>query len=82
MSDALNSQNLAERNEEKRQDYQQRVVQEKKDLDEKREKLDAFLVGESFKNMKDWPEATRLKMQSRIMKEYSDILGARIAEFK
>jgi hypothetical protein len=63
--------------------YQERVVQEKKELDEKIEKLNDFVYGstEIYPNLK-FEERVRLKMQLGYMKEYSKILGERIADFK
>lgn len=63
------------------QPWQQRVVEEQQALDEKRRKLSAFIASDTFKNMEDWREASRLKFQARVMKQYSDILAARIAAF-
>lgn len=61
--------------------YQQRVIEEKQELDAKREKLAAFIASDTFKTMKDWQEASRLKAQAIVMKQYSDILEARIKAF-
>ena len=64
------------------QPHQQRVVTEKQELDDKAEKLSAF-IGSSplFENL-DSEEQERLKKQNDIMWQYSDILKERIAAFK
>jgi hypothetical protein len=63
------------------QPHQQRVVDEKKELDDKLSKLTAF-ISESpiFKNLTP-DERKRLSDQHYHMQNYSDILGARIAAF-
>jgi hypothetical protein len=63
------------------QPHQQRVVDEKAELDERREKLDKFLDTETFENLPQH-EKTLLVRQSYLMLEYSNILGERIAAFK
>ncbi len=60
--------------------WQQRVVEEKKELDEKLVKLHDFISGETFKSM-DWPQATMLKRQRAIMRDYSAVLAERIKAF-
>jgi hypothetical protein len=60
--------------------HQERVVTEKKELDEKRDKLTAFLRGEAYRSVKG-PEQLRLERQLVAMTLYSDILGERIAAF-
>ena len=60
--------------------YQKRVVAEKKELDGKLNKLVEFLDSDKFGNLPP-EERTRMIRQSEIMKEYSDILGERIAAF-
>jgi hypothetical protein len=63
------------------QPHQQRVVDEKTELDDKLVKLDAFIVGsEIFKDLPE-DERTRLRKQAGFMKGYSDVLGDRIAAF-
>ena len=59
---------------------QQRVVEEKEALDEKIEKLAAFMGTERFCAL---PEDEQLRMirQRNVMVEYSGILGERIAAF-
>lgn len=61
--------------------HQERVVTEKAELDEKREKLHAFI--DSSPIYKALPEEDRLRLtrQASAMGTYSDILGERIAAF-
>lgn len=62
--------------------HQQRVVDEKRDLDEKLKKLTAFISSESFAAIvQDADERGRLVCQEEIMKDYSAVLAERIAEF-
>jgi hypothetical protein len=65
------------------QPHQERVVTEKKELDEKLEKLLAFIgAGRGPIFLKLFTEEQqRLTTQARIMKEYSDILADRINAF-
>lgn len=62
--------------------HQQRVVDEKSELDDKLTKLIAF-IGESpiYKTL-DPVEQELLKLQGDTMGCYSDILGKRIAAFQ
>lgn len=60
--------------------HQQRVVDEKQELDVKRTALERFLGG-SFFPMLPAEEQHRLHAQSDAMKVYSEILGMRIAAF-
>ena len=63
--------------------HQQRVVQEKEELDEKLSKLSAFIDSPNFTvTVKDENEIARLVYQEEIMKDYSEILAERIAAFK
>ena len=63
--------------------HQQRVVQEKEELDEKLSKLSAFIDSPNFTiTVKDEIEIARLVCQEEIMKDYSKILAERIAAFK
>lgn len=65
------------------QEYQQRVVQEKAELDLKIAKLDAFLGQQGFASkVPDESERSRLTSQFAVMTEYSRILGERIENFK
>ena len=60
--------------------HQQRVVDEKKELDEKREKLGVFKGTDFFASL-PWQEQERLNTQAHIMTMYSAVLGERIAAF-
>jgi hypothetical protein len=62
------------------QPFQQRVVDEKKELDEKLAKLVAFFDTEMFANVPA-DEQKRLHLQCKTMEQYSTILGQRIAAF-
>jgi hypothetical protein len=61
--------------------YQQRVIDEKKELDEKINRLDAF-SGSVFCQTLLFEEQELLVKQSLVMKQYSNILGKRIMKFK
>ena len=60
--------------------YQQRVVDEKKDLDTRISALTDFLASATFKDLCG-DERNRLKIQKRLMVSLSSILGKRIANF-
>ena len=60
--------------------HQQRVVDEKRDLDDKREKLGSFKNTELFASL-PWQEQERLNTQAHIMTMYSAVLGERISAF-
>lgn len=65
------------------QPYQERVVQEKQELDEKLTKLEAFI----FRGVGKWfelSESERLRMTKQYcyMMDYSKVLGERIAAFQ
>ena len=62
------------------QPHQQRVVDEKLELDGKIVRLDKFLEGDLFKSLPE-EEKDRLVRQLRAMNEYFAILGERIAAF-
>jgi hypothetical protein len=66
------------------QPHQERVVAEKKELDEKLAKLKVFVFDGDQKifNTLDPQERDRLEDQYTAMKQYSYILGKRIAAFK
>lgn len=57
--------------------WQERVVQEKKELDEKIEKLQHFLEYRN-KDVDDNTELLRLEVQLTLMESYSNILQVRI----
>ena len=60
--------------------HQQRVVDEKRELDEKLAKLSSFVCTPIFASL-DCRESERLQRQHDVMTEYSTILGERIAAF-
>ncbi len=60
--------------------HQQRVVDEKKELDDKREKLLTFINGSVFRNLNQ-AEKDRLITQYGVMGIYSEILHQRIRAF-
>lgn len=60
--------------------HQQRVVDEKSELDEKLSKLDAFLRTDTFKSLRN-EEQILLDRQATAMRIYSGILGERIKLF-
>jgi hypothetical protein len=63
------------------QPHQQRVVDEKKELDEKLDKLKAFIETSSIFKSLPVDERDRLGRQFDVMAEYSSILSQRIAAF-
>jgi hypothetical protein len=62
------------------QPHQERVVEEKKDLDVKIQKLTAFIGGSLFASL-DAAERSRLSIQLQHMNGYSEILSQRISAF-
>lgn len=63
-------------------DYQERVIIEKTELDEKIDKLTVFIDwGITFSSL-DEEEKERLRLQLRLMMSYSEVLGKRILNFK
>lgn len=60
--------------------HQQRVLNEKEDLDTKITKLSDFTNGSTFSSLPA-DEQLRLKRQFSIMRDYSSILGDRINAF-
>lgn len=62
------------------QDYQQRVLVEKKELDDKLRNLRNFQETEQFNKLPQ-VDIILLTHQERAMSNYSDILGERIALF-
>lgn len=62
------------------QPYQQRVLDEKRELDSKRSRLLLFLGSPSFATVSP-DEALRLGRQADIMAQYSIVLAERIAAF-
>lgn len=61
--------------------YQQRVIVEKQELDDKITKLLAFTKGEIYRKLPA-DERDRLRRQFRLMDEYSEVLGERIDVFQ
>lgn len=62
------------------QPHQQRVVQEKQELDERLSKLHSFLGSQVFNSL-DADEQSRLRRQADLMNQLSIVLGERIAKF-
>lgn len=62
------------------QPFQQRVVDEKRELDDKSEKLLAFINGEVFPTLPPG-EQERMNRQWQFMNGYSGVLGERIEAF-
>ena len=60
--------------------YQQRVVDEKAELDSRTESLEKFFDTQTFQDL-DSGEQSLLHQQHRAMKLYSHILGDRIRAF-
>ena len=60
--------------------HQDRVVEEKADLDGKLSKLTAFIHGEVFASL-PYPDRELLRDQHMFMRHYSLILGQRIKRF-
>ena len=63
------------------QPHQQRVVDEKAELDKKADALSEFIGRSPIFDTLDAAEQERLKEQNDVMWQYSEILGARIAAF-
>ncbi len=61
--------------------HQQRVVDEKTELDKKAHALSQFIGHSPIFETIDAEEQERLKEQNDIMWQYSEILGKRIAAF-
>lgn len=61
--------------------HQQRVVDEKAELDKKAHALSQFIGTSPIFETIDAEEQERLKEQNDIMWQYSEILGKRIAAF-
>ncbi len=62
------------------EDYQLRVVEEKSALDEKLQKLELFIGSDVYNGLS--PDDQWLLISQRVhMKNYSDVLGHRIAAF-
>ena len=63
-------------------DYQLRVVEEKKELDDKIEKLDDFISSKDFLKTVSSIQQDLLLLQHQWMSNYSKILGMRIKDFE
>lgn len=61
--------------------HQERVVQERAELAEKLQKLDAFLAEPAKFHALDFTDACLLVEQSEIMRIYVEVLDERIARF-
>lgn len=61
--------------------HQQRVVDEKAELDKKATALRQFIGSNPLFDTIDAAEQERLRKQNDVMWQYSEILGARIAAF-
>lgn len=62
-------------------DYQQRVVVERTELDQKLSRLRAFISSEQFQTVAAF-EQVRLLRQQDIMQQYLAVLDERIADFE
>ena len=62
------------------QPHEQRVVDEKVELDTRLEKLRAFFTTPIFQEL-DYHDQWLLKLQENVMSDYSEILETRIARF-
>jgi hypothetical protein len=60
--------------------WQERVITEKQELDEKMAKLDAFRRSDEFIRLLR-EDQELLNDQHTVMEQYSDVLGRRIARF-
>lgn len=63
------------------QDYKNRVIEEKKELDERIKKLNVFMKSKDYEKIIGPHERIRLERQLYVMMEYSSILGSRIDNF-
>lgn len=63
------------------QPYQQRVIDEKAELDDKRTRLEHFIEHNATYKALPADEQHRLSQQAAFMWGYSMVLGARIAHF-
>lgn len=61
--------------------HQQRVVDEKAELDDKATKLSSFIGTNPMFESLDAAEQERMREQCEVMWQYSEILKARIAAF-
>lgn len=63
------------------QPWQQRVIDERKELDQKRAALDAFVLSPAFEALAI-PDRLLMRYQQHHMAQYSGVLGQRIARFE
>ena len=63
------------------QPHQQRVIDEKTELDQKATALSQFIGSSSVFLTLDSDEQSRLREQCELMWSYSEVLGARISAF-
>ena len=61
--------------------YQERVIEEKRQLDDKLFRLGQFILDSGAYNSLPIEEVQRLNRQMKSMEDYSDVLGERIAAF-
>ena len=61
--------------------WQERVVEEKRQLDERRIKLEEFMCGDIYRTL-SIEERARMHGQLGIMQQYSQVLAVRIAHFE
>jgi len=71
----------SKREETKMEPHQQRVVDEKTELDKKARALSEFIGNSPTFDTLDPAEQERLREQNDIMWQYSEVLGQRIAAF-
>lgn len=62
-------------------EYQERVIAEKNELDERAKKLSDFIGHSPVFDTLDPAEQERLKVQNDLMWQLSEVLGERIAAF-
>ena len=60
--------------------YQQRVIDEKAELDERLVKINKFFATDTFSSLPQ-DEQDRMQRQATYMKRYSEILGQRVEAF-
>lgn len=59
------------------EEWQKRVIEEKQELDARRERLAAFMAGDAFPKL-SYREMSLLRQQQAAMSDYSEALGGRI----
>ena len=64
------------------EDFQQRVIDEKAELDKKATALSNFIGLSPMFDKLDPAEQERMKVQNDLMWQYSEVLGKRIEAFK